>query len=177
MDNYCFFCSAIQNKAHETFESFSILYEKGKYMTCVSLLRIQLDCYVRLLFLNAQSDTLRECLLEDFYRGERWRISDHDMLKSVSRYGWEHNVYKLSCSFIHLSRLSNIDSVNILNTLNKDDSESIVGFINNYHGASLTVHSTNQEIIKYLPDIMQKITDNLLYELNTNGSSTEVPHD
>ena len=112
MNTYDFFLSTTKQKAHENEKAFNLLYENKMYVTCVYLLRIQLDCYVRLLYLKEQTEEKRTVLLENFYQGSRWKISDRNMLETVSRYGWEKNVYTLSCSFIHLSRLSNINDEN-----------------------------------------------------------------
>ena len=163
--NFSYFCKTVRTKSQENHESFVLLYSNQKFSTCVSLLRIQLDCYIRLMYLKQQSEEIRNDLLEDFYRGTKWKVRDSKMLEEISSYGWEKNVYQLGCAFIHLSRLNNIGEESVLNYLNVEDRSNIIYFINNYHNATLTTQSSNQELLKYLPNVMKKITDNLIYEL------------
>ena len=166
-DKYLYyFRTTTSQKASETYDAFSILYANQKYATCVSLLRIQLDCYIRLLYLFAQTPDRRQTLLEEFYRGDKWKVSDYNMLEGVSRFGWERNINKLGCSFIHLSRLSDMNNTNVLTFVSEEDKQNIISFINQYHNATLTTEASNQDLITYLPKIMEKITDNLLYELS-----------
>jgi len=136
-------------------------------------LRQELDSMIRAIYLLTISNiSEREKLIIKTLTGEKWKrinkngknesITDKNMVEIAdSLNGWTLSVYKFGCSFIHLSEFHNYNSVNPFSLLSEAEKKDIVSHINNYHCASLNSNSSLEDIIPYLPGVMEKIRSNL----------------
>lgn len=167
------FINIVKKRSQENIKSFQLLYDNQLYGNCISILRQELDSYVRIIYLNILNESFKNELINQTLRGRRWRnfgqiITDAGMLKSIETktIGWEKMVYQIGCSFIHLSHFHNYATENPFSTLSKDDVGSIVDFIAEYH--NIYIKELNvQNIIPALPLVMKKISDNLQCELDS----------
>ncbi|PXY02927.1 hypothetical protein DF185_02200 [Marinifilum breve] len=171
------FCRILRDRSEENKSSFSVLYKNKLYGNCFSVLRQELDSMVRVIYLiNIPDISQRELLVNKTLNGEKWTfinhnnkvqtITDRDMVNLASQLrGWTQNVYKFGCAFIHLSNFHSYLTEDPFSSLTDSEKEDIVNQLNNYHFAGLTKDSKMNDIIPYLPNVMDKITANFEYDI------------
>jgi len=180
------FCKILRNRSIENKKSFDVLFANKLYGNCFSVLRQELDSMVRVVYLlNISEIDKRNLLIQKTLNGDKWtfinhnnkvqNITDRDMVDiSNELWGWTQNVYKFGCSFIHLSNFHNYLTEDPFMALSDTQKEDIINQINNYHSANLNLNSSLEEIIPYLPNIMEKITANFecnIRSLENNGNN------
>ncbi|MEE9361401.1 MAG: hypothetical protein V3U92_02250 [Cellulophaga sp.] len=180
------FCGILRSRSTENKISFEVLFEQNLYGNCFSVLRQELDSMVRVIYLlNIPEISERELLVQKTLNGKKWtfinhnnkvqNITDRDMVNIASElWGWTQNVYKFGCAFIHLSNFHNYLVEDPFMALSENEKEDIINQINNYHSANLDMNSNLNEIIPYLPNIMEKITANFecnITSLENNGNN------
>ena len=156
------FCKIVKKRSEENMRSFKLLHKAGCYGNCVSILRQELDSYIRVIYLHmVKDDDLQKICIENTLNGKRWKITDAEMLKKVSEIdGWEQMVYKLGCSCIHLSNFHNYATENPFKALFKEDQEVIRNHVKWYHNIDVDLNNF-ETIIPVLPLVMEKISENL----------------
>jgi hypothetical protein len=122
------FYDIVLRRSQENFKSFELLYQNGLYGNCVSILRQELDSYLRVLFLKVahkrtlfMHQTLNGIKWHYFEDGKKHTVTDRMILDSLdwTTSGWERMVYDLGCAFIHLSNFHNYATENPFQTLSK----------------------------------------------------------
>jgi len=81
--------------------------------------------------------------------------------------GWTQNVYKFGCAFIHLSNFHDYHSKDPFQSLENSDKDNIINQLHNYHGANLNRDSSLNDLIRFLPSVMEKISSNYECEIKT----------
>ena len=178
------FCGILRNRSEENKKSFEVLFGNNLYGNCFSILRQELDSMVRVIYLlNIPEISKRELLIKKTLNGEKWtfinhnnkvqNITDRDMVNIASElWGWTQNVYKFGCAFIHLSKFHNYLTEDPFMALSDTEKEDITNQLNNYHFANLNQNSSLNDIIPYLPMVMEKIVANFecnIRSLEING--------
>ncbi len=171
------FCEILRKRSEENNKSFSTLYESHLYGNCFSVLRQELDSMVRVIYLlNIPEIDERKRLIQQTLNGEQWsfinhnnkvqKVTDRDMVGIASQlWGWTQNVYKFGCAFIHLSKFHNYLNEDPFKSLSETDKDNIINQLNDYHNANLNRSSSLEDIIPYLPNVMDKITSNFEYDI------------
>lgn len=169
------FIKLVQTRSHENQKSLNILFQQGLIGNCISILRQELDTFIRIIYLGLEPNLKeRERLMKSTLNGEKWRtlsknnklknITDREMIDLSNKIkGYVEYVYKFGCSFIHLSDYHNYKESNPFNKLTFKERFDISFYLNQYHGFPKNKELSLQNIISYLPDIFNKISSNSLY--------------
>ena len=75
--------------------------------------------------------------------------------------GWTQSVYKFGCAFIHLSNLHDYNDRDPLLQLPADERTDIISHCRYYHGGPLSDSAGFDELVPYLPNVLEKISGNL----------------
>ena len=147
--------------------------QQGWHSVAVGILRQELDSMVRVIFLLAQSDhELRAHLLEQAVSGEVWtvptlkgkfkKITDREMVDLAQNLqGWTRLVYRFGCGFIHLSDLHDYQARDPFRSLPFEERREIAQYLLRFHGGEASADSTFDEIVAYVPRVLDKISSNL----------------
>ncbi len=164
------FCNTIRNRSEENKIAINLLYSNQLYSNAISILRQELDLMVRTIYVLGITDAeYRKELMKDFVEGRKWRkkdnrayITDKEMVDYTNNlFGYAQLVYRFGCSFIHLSNLQNWLDEDVSANLDVETKKAIAMYINQYHGTGLDASFTFKDIIIFIPDIFNKIHDNL----------------
>lgn len=173
MDNLNTFCNIIRKRSAENKKSIKLLYENQLYGNAISILRQELDSMIRVLYLLSRNQHVREQLIEQTINYEKWhegksKISDYEMINNANNlHGWARNVYEFGCSFIHLSVFHYYLEQDPFSYLLKDDLSTIKNFMVKYQEFPDSQKINMQTMIPYLPQVFDKINDNLKCHIET----------
>lgn len=140
----------------------------------VSILRQELDSMIRVIFLLAQNDmAYRNDLIEASVSGKKWtakglcrRITDREMVELANKlHGWTHSVYQFGCGFIHLSNLHDYRNRDPLAQIAQVERAAILEHLRYYHGGPSNPLPTFDDLAPLLPNVFEKIADNLGFYL------------
>ena len=117
---------------------------------------------IRCIYLLSLTDLQRrEKLVTQFERGDRWPISDANMVKLSNRlHGWTKSVYRFGCAFIHLSKYNDA-SKDPFDELSTQERKEIADHLAYYHGFTINEGTKLRDIAPILPGVFEKIADNL----------------
>jgi hypothetical protein len=163
-----------QIRARSTEHRAAVMALRSAPGQIVSVLRQELDSMIRVIFLLAQSDlNYRNELIEAAVSGKAWtargarrKITDREMVELAnSLHGWTRSVYQFGCGFIHLSSLHDYRDRDPLSQIPMAEREAILEHLRNYHGGPSNPSPTFNDIVPFLPNVFEKIADNLEYYL------------
>ncbi|QDZ61818.1 hypothetical protein EVD20_01215 [Elizabethkingia bruuniana] len=167
------YISLIQNRSEENKKALTLLFSQGLFGNCVSILRQELDSFIRVMYLGRISDfDERERMMNQTLSGEKWtvltsnnkwkQITDKDMVgKANEFYGYIQYVYKFGCASIHLSDFHNYTAQNPFEKLNDTEKYDIKNYLNTYHNYPIEKELTVENISDYIPNVFEKISSNL----------------
>jgi hypothetical protein len=170
MDALAIFCRQIRARSAEHREAMTLVHGRNLAGQVVSILRQELDSMVRAIFLLAQPDrTYRHQLIQASVDGEKWKangsnrcITDREMVDLAQIFrDWTQSVYKFGCAFIRLSSLHDYRERDPIHAISEDERQSILGYLRYYHGGPSDDHPSFADLMPYLPNVFQKIADNL----------------
>jgi hypothetical protein len=179
MENTKRFCQLLRNRSEENKKSFDILFRNRLYGNCFSVLRQELDSMVRVIYLLNETDlSKRDSFIQQTLNGDKWsfinhngknqKVTDRDMVElSNSLNGWTQNVYKFGCAFIHLSNFHDYQSEDPFQSLEDSDKDSIINQLQYYHGANLKRDLSLNDLVRFLPSVMDKISANYECEIKS----------
>lgn len=125
---------------------------------------------VRVIYLlSIQDQTRRDELIKASVNGLSWtadgkssRITDREMVDVAKQLqGWTSLVYKFGCAFIHLSSFHDYRERDPLNAISKDEKSDILKYMRAYHGGPTQEEPIFDDLIPYLPKVLDKIASNL----------------
>lgn len=167
------YISLIQNRSEENKRSLNLLFPQELFGNCISILRQELDSFIRVMYLGRISDfDERERLMNQTLSGEKWtvltpnnkwkQITDKDMVEKANEfYGYIQYVYKFGCASIHLSDFHNYTTKNPFDKLNGTEKDDVKNYLTKYHDFPIENELTVENISDYIPDIVEKISSNL----------------
>lgn len=169
MSNLEVFLRQVRSRSLEHQRAMELLAGAGLAGQMVAVLRQELDSMVRVIYLLTQGPERRELLIDASVRGEKWtretsraKISDKDMVDiSQSLQGWTQSVYKFGCAFIHLSGLHDYNDRDPLLQLPAEERRDIIEHCRYYHGGPLVGAERFEDLVPYLPRVLEKISGNL----------------
>ena len=135
----------------------------------VSILRMELDSLIRVIYLNHRCDGMRraELLTRATTPGLKFGIFDRDMVDFAEGLtGWARRVYDYSNAFIHLSSQHDYGAHDPFQHLDRDERTAIASYLQQYHGGTVAAISTFEEVADYIPKVFDKIAKNLEIELD-----------
>jgi len=139
----------------------------------LAILRQELDSMVRVIFLCTQNASNRQHYINQTLNNEKWTlpgkrtpITDRQMVDFANTInGWEKSVYKLGCAFIHLSAMTDYNHNNPFLQLPPNEQQDIRQHLHNYHSFPLSDNLSVATVGPYLLKVLDKIADNLEYEI------------
>lgn len=171
MDDIQKFLRQAKSRSSENMESFALLYANGKFGTCISILRMELDTLVRLVYLSFHcppAEAVR--LMTQSVNGEKWsrlnangkiiKVTDKEMVDLATTIGWERIIYDFGSKLIHLSDYHAYGTDDPVVKLPAATRNQMGQYLSHYHGWSGS-QLTFSDIIRHLPDVMTKLTDNV----------------
>ena len=179
------FIELVKNRSEENRLSLNNLYENHLLGNCISILRQEIDTFIRIIYLGRlDSVHERERLITLTFNDEKWNtltinnktknITDKDMVDIASEIkGYVQYLYKFGCGFIHLSNYHNYKTENPFDRLNLGEQIDIKFYLHQYHGFPIENDLTIETIEYLIPDVFNKISQNMLYyneQLLNNGS-------
>ena len=179
------FVELIRNRSEENKLSLNKLYENRLLGNCISILRQEVDTFIRIIYLGRLNSVQeRERLINLTFNDEKWNtltvnsnmkiITDKDMVDIASEVkGYVQYLYKFGCGFIHLSNFHNYQNENPFKKLKLNEQIDIKFYLHQYHGFSIENNLTIESIENLIPKIFDKISQNMLYyneQLLNNGS-------
>ena len=118
------FIELIKKRSDENEKSMNALFEQQLIGNCISILRQELDTFIRIIYLGLEPNLAeKERLMKSTLNGEKWKsltvnnklknVTDREMVDlSTQVKGYVEYVYKFGCSFIHLSDYHNYKKEN-----------------------------------------------------------------
>ena len=167
------YIALIQKRSEENEKAIRLLFDQNLIGNCISILRQELDSFIRVMYLGRISDFKeRERLMNQTLSGEKWseltvnnkwkQITDKDMVeKSTELKGYIQYVYKFGCAFIHLSDFHDYANKNPFDKLDYVEQFDIKLYLHQYHGFSRDSELTVGNISNLIPDIFEKISKNM----------------
>jgi len=169
MSSLAIFLRQIRSRSLEHQRAMQLLAEARLAGQMVSVLRQELDSMVRVIYLLAQSAERRKLLINASVRGEKWskegsraRVTDKEMVElAQALQGWTQSVYKFGCAFIHLSGLHDYNDRDPLAQLPAEERLDILEHCRYYHGGPGHDSERFNDLVPYLPRVLEKIAGNL----------------
>ena len=172
------FIDLVRFRSVENKKAIHLLFDNGIIGNCISILRQELDSFIRVIYLEKLGDiNERQRLMELTLCGLEWneltingklrKITDRDMVNFASvLFGYINYVYKFGCGFIHLSSNHDFQNQDPFEKLSNYDKISIVAYLNHYHGFPLDNELTIETFKPYILNVYEKISANMLQHLN-----------
>ncbi len=172
------FINLIKNRSAENEKAVQLLFEQKLFGNCISILRQELDSFIRIMYLGRIPNIPeRERLMALTLEGKKWnmltennkskQITDKDMIEKANELkGYIHYVYKFGCAFIHLSDFQNYQTKNPFLKLEYNEEFDIKLYLYQYHGYPMDADLTVENISILIPDIFKKISENMACYFN-----------
>ena len=164
------FLNLLENRTNENKETIALLMSKMLIGNSISVLRQEIDTFIRVIYLAKLNDFgYREHLMNCTLNGKKWtekgkkrRITDREMVEIANELkGYVQYAYKFGCSFIHLSDSHNYKDKNPFDKLPIHDQNDIIFYLNYYHGYPLNLKLSTENISLLIPSIFDKISSNM----------------
>jgi hypothetical protein len=169
------FIELVKSRSEENRLSLNNLYENRLLGNCISILRQEIDTFIRIIYLGRLSSVHeRERLIALTFNDKKWNmqtvsnktknITDKDMVDIASEVkGYVQYLYKFGCGFIHLSNYHNYKIENPFDRLKLSEQIDIKFYLHQYHGFPMESDLTIETIEHLIPAIFNKISQNMLY--------------
>lgn len=172
------FIQIIKSRSAENSKTIHLLFDNGIIGNCISVLRQELDSFIRVIYLGKLNDmSERQRLMNLTINGQEWseltingklrKITDRDMVNFANTlFGYINYVYKFGCGFIHLSNNHDFENKNPFESLSRYDKTSIITYLNQYHNYPFENELTIENFKPYLLKVYEKVSSNMLYHLD-----------
>ncbi|MFG1961239.1 hypothetical protein [Nonomuraea sp. NPDC049028] len=169
-EDFYTFCRTVKARSQEHHQAMEIALERGWWAIAGSVLRMELDSMIRVIYLLHSPDTrdriLASCVTGNGFKDGRNRIPDRQMISvATGDNHWVNAVYRFGNKFVHLTDAHDYADVDPCQAY--DQKDEVVNYLNRYHGGKLPgqplgASSTLPDIAAYAPLVLDKITSNLL---------------
>lgn len=169
MSSLTVFLRQVRSRSLEHQRAMQLLSREGLAGQMVSVLRQELDSMVRCIYLLTQGPERRTLLIDASVRGDKWsqegsraKVTDREMVDlAQTLQGWTQSVYKFGCAFIHLSGLHDYNDRDPLAQLPAEERQDILQHCRHYHGGPPPGAERFNDLVPYLPRVLEKIAGNL----------------
>jgi len=165
------FCRMVRARSRENSGALRCLQgaERGFVSPIVSIVRQELDSMIRAIYLLSICDMeYRNALLLASVENRQWRTrdgrktSDRMMVDLAQNlHGWTRSVYTFGCAFVHLSSFHDHGNRDPTKALSPNEREAILQHLQNYHGGPAGPEFSFDDLVPYLPRVLEKISGNL----------------
>lgn len=97
------FFEAIRQRSDEHQKAFDFAVREKMYSQMGSIIRQELDSFIRLDYYFELKETDRQEVIRKFFNNEKAFPRDSELVKRM-QWGWLRHIYNVGCAFIHLSR-------------------------------------------------------------------------
>jgi hypothetical protein len=163
------FCRAVEARSEEHREAMDIAISQGWLAIASSVLRMELDSMIRVIYLlrrpDARERILASCVAGEGFKDGRNRISDRQMVDvAVTVNGWVPVVYGFGNKFVHLTDAHDYAEADPFQAF--EHKNEAIRYLDHYHrdavpGRLLEHSPTLQDIARYAPHVLRKIASNL----------------
>jgi hypothetical protein len=167
------FIRLTRDRSRDNTAAIISLHSQQLFGQATAILRQELDSLIRvcyLLTITNPNERLR--LIDDTLNGNKWRINnkvitDREMVNTASRYNhWAPEVYDFGNSFTHLTNFHEFKNTDPLQQLSVAKKVTIKQYLKSYHLFSINKDVTFNNVIPYIPQVAQKVSNNLNSYLN-----------
>ncbi|MEU3168530.1 hypothetical protein [Streptosporangium sp. NPDC006930] len=179
-EDFYTFCRTVEARSQEHRQAMDIALERGWWAIAGSVLRMELDSMIRVIYLLYNPDVrdriLASCVTGKGFTDDRGRIPDRKMIDvATGDKGWVDAVYRFGNRFVHLTDAHDYAEVDPFQSYEHKD--EVIKYLNQYHGGKLSGQplddsSTLRDIAAYAPHVLNKITRNL--DINIERLRDEV---
>ena len=88
------YCDIVRESSNENEIAIQWLYENKLYKKVIGTLREELELYIRTFYLLNQNQIERERILNSFFEGFKWKVTEREMVnfaQNNSFKGWEYH--------------------------------------------------------------------------------------
>lgn len=173
------FVRQVHARSEENRKVMEVAHSNELRATEVSVLRYELDSLVRVIYLLHEHDRMRrsDLLVQATSPNGRWKLKDKDIAKHArGMYGWEGQLYRVSSRFIHLSDQHDYATRDPFQvSLSPKEREEMVQYLNDQYHGNLSINSTFEEVVDYVPKVFGKISDRLDFYLEMLKRDEDLP--
>ena len=162
------FIRLTRERSHDNTTAIISLYAQKLYGQAVAILRQELDSLIRVCYLlTIKNSNERMRLINDTLNGKRWRVNnkivrDAEMVNVAARYNhWAPEVYEFGNSFTHLTNFHDFKKTDPLSKLDPGKKATIKQYLSTYHFFPNSDPITFENVISFIPQVAQKVSDNL----------------
>jgi hypothetical protein len=161
------FCRAVEARSKEHREAMNVAMRHGWWAIVGSLLRMQLDSMVRVIYLlhrPAERDRiLTSCVAGEGFKHDRHRIPDRDMI-AVADNAWVRAVYEFGNKFVHLTDAHDYAELDPFPAY--EHKGEVIKYLSQFHRGKVPGQlsedgSTLRDIAAYATHVLDKVTSNL----------------
>ncbi len=163
------FCRMIGARSREHHEAMRVALDNGWFAIAGSVLRMELDSMIRVIWLLRHPDTreqiLASCVAGEGFKVGRTPIRDGAMAADAANVNdWVQSVYRFGNTFVHLT---NAHDYAVLDPFQAYEHRGeVIEFLNHYHrdkvpGGPVDDSFTLRDLAAYAPYVLEKITSNL----------------
>ena len=163
------FCRMVEARSREHHQAMRLALNNGWLAIAGSVLRMELDSMIRVVYLQSAGDRRRQilasCVAGEGFRDGNRRISDREMVGvAAACNGWVAAVYDFGNNFVHLTNAHNYAAADPFQVY--DGRTDVVRYLNRYHhgkvgGRPLDDNSTLRDVASYAPHVLDKVTTNV----------------
>ena len=163
------FCRMIKARSREHHEAMRVALDKGWLAIAGTVLRMELDSMMRVIWLlrhpDAREQILASCVAGQGFKEDGKRISDHAMAADAANVnGWVQAMYRFGNTFVHLTNAHDYAVIDPFQAY--EHQGEVIEFLNHYHrgkvpGGPVDDSSTLRDLAAYAPYVLEKITSNL----------------
>ncbi len=168
-ENASAFCHAVEARSREHHEAMEAALDKGWLSIAGSVLRMELDSMIRVIWLldhpESRGQILAACVAGEGFKAGRVSVRDIVMVNhAVSSHGWVRRVYDFGNRFVHLTNAHGYAERDPFQAY--EHRAEVIEYINDYHGGKipgrpLDDRSSLIDLVPYAPHVLEKITSNL----------------
>ena len=165
------FCRLVRARSRENSGALCCLHKaNGSFVSpMVSILRQELDSMVRAIYLLSLADKeYRNALLLASVENRPWktkngqRVTDRMLVDLAQRlHGWTQSVYAFGCAFVHLSSFHDHGHGDPIKAISAEERAAILRHMQYYHGGPASAEFSFDDLVPYLPRLLEKISGNL----------------
>lgn len=166
------FKKSLATRSNSNYNAFVLLLENQMYDQAISIMRSELDSFVRVMYLLEHGERkyafIKQTFSMELWKDKQGLVTDKKLLSNKSLFGWERLIYDFGCYFLHLSYYHGLEYNKMVDTWGTKTKTQVRTYLYQYHGYKIENfyipdNYNFDDIIFILPDVMKKITGNLKF--------------
>lgn len=162
------FVRQVRSRTCENGEAIRVLLERHLFGPLVATIRLELDSFIRVVYLAAIGDLdERRRLIVDAIHGRKWRLPNGKKLfertmveYATQPHSWVRDLYDFGCAFVHLSNGHDYLARDPFRSLSVPKRVRIAKYLADFYGADVDDTSSFEEIARYSVQVFEKMKNN-----------------